>query len=252
MKKYPFIFIAIGLIHLLEPLVKIYFLHQHSGFPYTVVIGNALFSENFQNFFEFWLLSPLMGFAVLWVESWTYYLFLVLQVYSIYLFSHFVPYSPPFLTKTPHPFATFTFIVDCLTFFYFLFPANRRPYLDRRSRWWRVSRRYNFESQCTLGPIKKSKKENAAGPIQIEGRILNIGERGAFIKLDTALPLNSKVLLTLPLKEEKISFPVRIVNEHTWRGQFGNGVLFLFPNHQTKKIIRNTIEDFKNQELNLP
>ncbi|MFT6604741.1 MAG: hypothetical protein ACJARO_002265, partial [Bacteriovoracaceae bacterium] len=42
MKKKPFIFIALGLLHIVEPMFKMLYFKLHTGFDWAVVATNIL------------------------------------------------------------------------------------------------------------------------------------------------------------------------------------------------------------------
>jgi hypothetical protein len=242
MKKRPLLFIVLGTIQIIEPLIKILWLKIESQMPWAVVFDNVSNMEGLKNLFEFWLIFPLAGLAILQVKSWSYLIFMGLQLYSIITHLLYEKYTWPYVSERPF---FYTFVLLAMNFalvVYFSLPKARRPFFDRRMRWWEAKPRYGAEIPCELDIIAPNG--------HMKSRILNISHTGAFIESKPGLKVGQDLKVTFHHYDDSFSLNGRIVNFHLVNGLEGFGLEFYFldreEDRRMAKYINKLSRTFKN------
>lgn len=196
MNHKPWPLLILAFIHLIEPLSKIAF---YSFFftlsPYSVV-SQVIENSTALQLFEFFLLFPIAGLAILAVKKWSLYVFALVQIWVLTI-------NIPYLIELYQTnqlwlfasFASFT-VLNISIVSYLLVPAVRIAYLDPRVRWWESKSRYNVNIDCVIAN-------------KIVGTIKNISESGAFIKSNNALVTSSNVPLDFQFSSPSINFHLK-------------------------------------------
>ena len=242
MKKRPFLFVVLGIIHLLEPLSKILYFKYDTGFSFATIMSNIANIEGFKNLFEFWILFPLGGIALLLVKRWSYALFVGVQVYSLYSHILYQEFTWPYVSKTPFYSSMILIVFNLGMVFYFALPSVRRPFFDRRMRWWETKPRYGTEIPC--------KVHITAHDVEHDSTILNISETGAFVEYSEGIKVWDKVKVTFHYYDEEFSVTGSIVNRHIVNGIDGFGIQFHFDSMKKRFLMRRFIRKLKNSFKN--
>ncbi len=206
--KKPLIFIVLGILLLLEPIFKILYFKASTDFPFDAIFRNVFSMEGFKNIFDFWILFPLGGIALLNINRLTYAIFFFVQIYSIYSSLTYEPFTWPYVNATPHFFSMTMLVFNIMTMLYFLLPSVRTPFFNKRSRWWESATRYSINLPCIINIIDVCELPNC--------EILNISKTGALIYGPKEIFDENYVDLKLSSSDGKFNFCLRceIVGKH--------------------------------------
>jgi len=237
MKKRPLLFVLLGILHLLEPIGKLLYFKWDTGLDWNIIIDNLAQMEGFKNIFDFWMLFPLGGIALLMVKAWTYPLFVGVQVYSVINHLLYEKYTWPYLSERPFLGAILLLSFNLLIIIYFSLPMVRRPFFDRRMRWWESRPRYGGEIPCLveLTGLHKS----------FTSKIFNISEGGAFVEKVPGLSLGETVKIKFSLHNFSFDLTGKIVNSHQINAIDGFGLQFFFTNTSERADIKKFIKELK-------
>lgn len=223
MKNRPLLFVILGLFHLLEPLLKLSTFKLMTGFPLETILSNIRHGPyGLYGFFEFWLLFPLGGIALLGVKRWSYPMFVGVQIYSLYSHISYQRFSWPYYSEIPHTASLLILFVNALIIMYFLLPEVRRPFFERDLRWWEHRERFNLAI-----PISFTFKDPN---VVKDAHILNISLSGAFINYRGPEQIGDKMRVNLTFEGIHISVDAIVVSEHIFDGQKGLGIRFKYQN----------------------
>ncbi|HLE10958.1 MAG: hypothetical protein A2504_09085 [Bdellovibrionales bacterium RIFOXYD12_FULL_39_22] len=206
--KKPLIFIILGTLLILEPIFKILYFKANTEFPFEAIIRNLSAMEGFKNIFDFWILFPLGGLALLNINRLTYFIFFGVQIYSIYSSLTYEPYTWPYVNATPHFFSMTMLFFNVMIMLYFLLPSVRTPFFNKRSRWWETATRYTIHHPCTV---------NIIDVCELAGcEILNISKTGALIYGPKEIFDENYIDLLFSPLEGKFKFSLRaeVVGKH--------------------------------------
>lgn len=239
MTRRPFIIWIIGLLHILEPVLKLtYFSFVFNEYPWDLIKFEFLTSSS-PALFEKFALFPIAGVLILLVNSWSYVTFLLIEMWvfitGIHDLTRSVSLSTPIYNYSIMIFMIINIIVVC----YFLFSAVRRPYVDPALRWWEHSPRYsvNWNSSLFL---------NEGGPIPV--LLSNISLSGVFIAFNEKIKNGEIVDLQFSFERDIFKVPVEIVHNFKNGNVDGYGAKFHNLSPIQKKQISmliTTLEDRK-------
>jgi len=218
MKYRPLVILIIGLLHLIEPLTKVVYLRIVSDFSFLEVLHNIFSIRNPIKIFEFWLLFPIGGFALLSIRKWSLPVFFTVQFYSIYTHLLYQKFTWPYVSETPLYSSMFLLVFNIGIMIYFLLPEVRRPFFDRKVRWWEPKTRFKIKIPCTLF-IQETLESK-------ECDIFNISQTGAFISSGWGLRELEKITLRFKFMNLHFSLAGKVVNTHSVDGTEGFGVKF--------------------------
>lgn len=237
MKQKPLIFIVIAILHILEPLFKIAYFKATTHFPWTEIFSNIMALDGIKNIFDFWLLFPIAGIALLGVKKWSYSVFVSVQVYSIYTHFSYESYSWPYVAASPHWVSMALLAFNILIITYFLLPDVRRPFFDVNLRWWERKTRHALNIPCTLSFENPNILEDC--------HILNISETGSFLdftKRDAAdYQSHQPLMLHFSFKEFNVSLHAHVMSVHEFLGAKGIGIRFDFENIWERIYVRKVV-----------
>ncbi|HLE11065.1 MAG: hypothetical protein A2504_01795 [Bdellovibrionales bacterium RIFOXYD12_FULL_39_22] len=229
----PLPLVIIALLHIFEPLSKILYFKASTEFPFSIVFNNILAIDNPKSFFEFWLLFPLAGAALLSVRQWAYIFFLLVQAYAIFLHLTYKAFTWPYISQSPLVSSSLLLAANVLLIIYFLIPAVRRPFFNRRLRWWETAPRFDINIPCTIA--------RASGQL-VDCRLVNLSKTGAFIRPPIELSMFESISIKFSFYNLTFALRARVVNKHTVEDFSGYGVKFKFVQFGSKwnmsKLIR--------------
>lgn len=243
MKHKPLLFIIIGILHLIEPLIKIAYFKATTPFGLDTIISN-ISAIGTRELFEFWFMFPLAGLALLSVKRWSYPVFVGIQIYSIYTHLTYRPFTWPYVAQVPFYSSLILMAINMGIILYFALPAVRRPFFDRSVRWWESRTRYHLHLPCSI----------ALGNPDIlhDCDILNISLGGAWLNYKGVI--EDGTVMTLNISYADMAMSVRAVKVHdkTFQAQRGIGVRFqfqnIYENLHMRKILRAVKKAAKEQE----
>lgn len=246
MHQRPRLFIFLAILHFLEPLSKIIYFKINTRFPFSDILQNILAIEGIRSNFEFWLLFPLGGLCLLMIKKWSYPIFVTVQLYSIWSILSYQEYTWPYVAKSPHFLSIMLLSFNVLVITYFLMPGVRRPFYDRRMRWWETKPRYGAEIPC-MAHIESTGRD---GYHKGEAQILNISHSGAFISCNVKPEIGKTIKLDFRYQGMEFSLNAVVRNQRIMNGIEGHGIEFIYSdwmdNLNMRRFIRKLSTSFKN------
>jgi hypothetical protein len=235
MSKRPLLFIILGILHILEPLIKILYFKATTHFSFSTIFSNISAERSMLGLFEFWLLFPIGGIALLGVKKWSYPLFVGVQIYSLWNHLTYQKYNWPYYSEVPHwpsmVLLGMNFFIVC----YFTLPEVRRPFFESSLRWWEHRKRYNITLPISFhfGDPEKLHYAN----------LLNISETGVFISyrhplIDKGNPL----WMNISYGDTHIKLKGKVVGLYQFESTEGIGVKFKFENIFEKLLIKKVVK----------
>lgn len=243
MKQRPLLFIIIGILHLLEPLIKLFYFKVTTPFEVSTILTNISKIGPVETF-EFWFLFPIGGLALLGVKKWSYPVFVSVQAYSIYTHIFYEQFTWPYVSKVPFYSSIVLLAINLVIIAYFFLPSVRKPFFDKSMRWWEHRKRYNFKLPCTVSILNPDDLHDCD--------VLNISLSGAFINYNGVVEVGQRFTINLSYLENHISVESEVVSAHSFTGERGVGVKFnfknIYENLQMRKIIKEVNKASKKQE----
>lgn len=249
MKNRPLLFIVLSLLHLIEPLIKIFYFKAQTGFPFSLIMENIVQIDGAKSFFDFWLLFPLAGVALISVRKWSYPIFVGVQAYSIWNHLAYTSYTWPYVAKNPHLFSLMILSINVMIILYFMLPDVRRPFFDKDIRWWEHRVRYNmsFPISFTKGDPNKL----------YDAQVLNISLSGAFLDYqEHHVSVGDLIRVICVYEGESALVNAEVVSRHQYLGVQGIGIKFrydnLWDNLAMRKVMRKVAHNYQKQKKSQP
>ncbi len=246
MKKKPLLFITIATLHFIEPLIKILYFKATTPFSYTTILSNIFSISGPKELFEFWLLFPIGGLALMGVKKWSYPVFVGVQVYSIYSHLTYQSFNWPYVSQIPFLSSLALLVINILIIGYFLLPSVREPFFNKGMRWWETKTRFHCHIPCLATLFSQR---------TAECEILNISETGAFLNVRDFVEIGSMIQLDFKYNEHIIKIDAHIASHHSFNHEKGLGVRFKFNNiweHlAVRRMIKAIAKDIKNESSDM-
>ncbi len=151
----------------------------------------------------FFVPFPLAGLAILAMKSWSYPVFLAVLLWS--MGSNFwLWWRGEALTNSIFVLLFIT-LVNLIFVTYYLLPAVRRVYFDRRIRWWENQPRFSVSFPGQVETAKYS----------LPCKIRDLSEGGVFFESTADLRQGESLTLTFDIAGQKFSFPGQILHCRT-------------------------------------
>src|SRR3989339_103143 len=112
MKQKPVLIIILAIFHFLQPFINIVYLKLTTHYDFFMIFQNLLELDGVKSLFDFWLLFPLGGLALLLVRKWSFFIFVFVQFYSIYLHLFYEKYTWPYVSEHPLSFSIILLIFN--------------------------------------------------------------------------------------------------------------------------------------------
>lgn len=202
MLKRPLVLKLFALFLFIDPILRLSFISIESEFPFIAVLQKT-FTLNPIEFFNFWFLFPISGVLLLSVRVYSYILFILVQLYSLYFHINYIPYSWPYLAKHPSSTAYLLLTINVLMMCYLLLPRSREIFFDKNLRWWERGSRYTINEPCFAKVLDK----------EIHGKVIDLSFGGALLKLDTPVETGSIMNLDFDVLNKNISINAYVVRE---------------------------------------
>ena len=172
MKEKPLIFKILLILFLIEPIIKIFYFKALTEFDYYVILSNLLSRTGLRDIFDFWLVFPIAGIALIKLRKWSYFIFISMMIYTIFSLMTYEKYTWPYNSETPFSYHYFIVGISIVSLILFLFPSIREPFFNKRLRWWETKTRFKTNIPCKIISSKGT----------FETKILNLSQSGAFLK----------------------------------------------------------------------
>lgn len=229
MKNRPLIYTILSLLCFIEPLIKILYFKAKTHFDFMVILANIQARNSFIDVVDFWLVFPAAGLLIIKLRKWTYFAFMTVLAYIIYNISTYEKYTWPYNSDSPFMYHYVVALLSSAVFVSFLFPQMRKPFFDRRVRWWEPQTRFPVEIPCKL----------QSNFLTYPSIILNISKTGAFLQDTAHLKAGDKLTMNFNFLGESIEVPVEVIHEHRMGNKNGFGIKFKFKSFgQSLKIAK--------------
>jgi hypothetical protein len=239
MRRRPWALVILAILHFLAPIGN--------------VVLNAIISE--KDILEYFVMAmspeylaanwiivvaPLVaGAAIYACKKWSFYVYMF-AITTLFVFSY-----AGYLSKSESiglfP-VLFVYVVNIFVVSYFLIPAVRNIYFDRRLRWWEIQARYKCQFKC----VWKMPKQDSG----YSGRIENISENGLFVKSDEWPQDHAEIDIVLPFDQGLVAHFKGQVILHKRADADGFGVKFIH-NKETRRFAKNIIADLEEQGMRI-
>ena len=223
---------------MLVPLFNLLVLKIQTEMDWAVVFDNVQQINGFKNILDFWFIFPLAGLVLLSVKAWAYPIFVGVQIYSIYNHLFYEKFTWPYVSERPFIGPLLLMSINFVIIIYFALPHVRRPFFDRRMRWWEARPRYGSDIPCFVSLLMPSFEH----PGVLKTKILNISESGAFMEMRPGLHTDCDIRANFEGYGSKFSLTIRVINHHVVNGVEGVGVQFIFTNWRERRALRQFIK----------
>ncbi|MBF0432405.1 MAG: PilZ domain-containing protein [Fibrobacteria bacterium] len=242
----PIPIIILGLLHILEPFVKIpfyaYFAHkpilEYTVSLFTVFTGWEIVSNI--------LLFPIAGAAILAVKTWSLPLIYLIEGYVAYKYFDvlFAFYAHGEYSKIA--IAVLFFLINIIVVTYFLISAARQIYWDKSKRWWEQKIRYLIPRGMNL-KVNIQYPEMGAPSKPKGGEVLNVSESGILLSIDHAFHKEQNVNLQFTF--EDVLFNLRgVIMRLDINNKSAFGIKFTDIGLSSKLKLKKLIRTFKKMK----
>ncbi len=190
MRRRPWALVILSGLHFVAPLGNIIFnaiiLNRNVMNYFVYAMSPQYFTRNW-----FLFVCPIAaGLAIYACKKWSFYVY-ALSITALFYFSY---------TNSMTKFDSigllpiiFVYLVNIVVVTYFLIPAVRNVYFDRRMRWWELQSRYKTDFKCNWRELSSTE--------MIQGKVGNFSENGLFLKSDIHPKDNEKVHIEIPFNQ---------------------------------------------------
>jgi|SRR5690554_2554664 len=240
LKKRPLIFSLITSFCFFEPLAKLLYFKASTQFEWEIILSNLLSRNTFWDIVNFWLIFPLAGLTLIKIRVWSYGLFMVLMSYNIYSLVTYEAYSWPYNNHMPHAYNLFLTVVCLGIIVAFCFPKIRRPFFDRRARWWEPQKRHNIFLETEL----KSSFDT------VHSIITNISTTGAFVLILEDLIIGDRFMVNFRIMDEVFACEVEVIHQLNNGTINGYGVKFINMSFKSRDRLGKVLKEW--EQMNAP
>jgi hypothetical protein len=216
MKNKPLIYKFLSILFLIEPIIKILYFKAATKFDFQLIFENLASRSSPRDIFDFWLIFPIGGLALIKIRNWSYFVFLSVLGYLVFSFFTYESYTWPYYSDSPLLYHYAVVFLSLVIFIIFLIPDVREPFFNRSIRWWDTKTRYTADIKCKILDANNAH----------DGLILNISQTGAFLQESAPLKVGDQMTLAFDFKGFQMSIPFRVVSKHAAGKYHGYGVEF--------------------------
>lgn len=173
MRRRPWALVVLAVLHFIAPIGNIFF---NALITERNVIGYFIYAMSPQYLAKNWIIivAPIFaGYAIYACKRWSFYGYII-AITTLFIFSY-AGYESKSEDISIIP-VILVYLVNIGVVTYFLIPAVRNIYFDRRMRWWEIQPRYKCNYKCEWTESGQSES--------FVGRVGNISENGLFLKCD--------------------------------------------------------------------
>lgn len=230
MRRRPWALVLLAFLHIIAPIGNIVFnalITNKDVFQYLVFAMSPQYLE--MN----WpiIVGPIAaGVAIYACKKWSFYVYIAIISY-MFVFSY-SGYQSKAESLSLLP-VLLVYLINISVVAYFLIPAVRNVYFDRRMRWWEVQARY----KCNI----PAQWWNEGDSAKYSGVIGNLSENGLFLKSDETPGDQVNVVVSVDGKDVEVKGKTII---HKSIEALGFGVQFEH-SKESKKMIRSIVENLE-------
>ena len=241
MLKRPLVLKLFALFLLIDPLLRISFISIESEFPFWVVLSKT-FALDFKDFFNFWFLFPISGVLLLGVNVFSYVLFILIQLYSLFFHLNYEPYSWPYLSEHPSTTSYLLLTANLIMVAYLLLPRSREIFFDKNLRWWERGSRYSINEDCVA----------KIGADEFKGKLTDLSFGGALLTFPDAIDIDKDMIITFNILGKKMVLGGQVVRAmENLDGELNYGTQFIFKNGWQKfrlKVLMFSVSKISNYD----
>lgn len=233
MRRRPWTLVLLAFFHFLAPLGNIVFNALISGRNVTDYFIMAMSPEYITRNWVI-LVAPLCaGFAIYACKKWSFFAYLI-SITALFFFSY-AGYMSKSDSISLFP-VILVYLINVTVVSYFLIPAVRNIYFDRRMRWWEIQTRYNCNFKCHWQGLKAEKIHS--------GTVGNMSLNGLFLKAAEVPPNYRTVKIMIPFDGgQTVEFTGEAI-VHDKSDAIGFGVKFEH-NKQSKTLAKQIVADLE-------
>ena len=230
----PLSFYLLATFLFVEPIIKSLYLKITTGFSWEVLARTIFSIEGFVANFEFWFLFPIAGIALISVKSWSFIVFALVQVYSLYSHLFYEKFTWPYVAENPQVSSILLLAMNLSLVAYFVAPRNFRAYWSKTTSIWRDTTRFATEYTAKLRTEQISESTT----------ITNISESGAYFMTEQLLQIGRQVSLQFAIdgRTMDIKAIIRRAEQTDTENYYGYGVEFNYQTSEEKDHIKRYVE----------
>lgn len=228
MKRRPWPIVILALLHVIAPIVSTLsapILANMSVTEYLALVK----TRNWAEIFEYYMLFPIAGFALISFRKWSYPVFLTIMSWAF--LRHYQNYEAiPQTFTLAMLVGSYALNLGVVT--YFFLPSVRAPYYNERLRWWESKPRYRVSF---MGSLRKGSQPHAM-------TVSDISEGGLFIRTPSPFALGDFLKVEFQFLGKSFQFPGHIVHVRNLGKDIGYGVQFAFVSRNEKVELMSIID----------
>ena len=233
MRRRPWSLVILAILHFLAPIGNLILnalIVQESVLKYFV---RAMSPEYLGQNWVIVVAPVVAGVSIYSCKKWSYYVYLF-AITLLFIFSY-----TGYLSKSEaigfFP-ILLVYIVNISVVSFFLLPAVRSIYFDRRMRWWEIQPRYKCNFQCEFTNLKGGESKL--------GQVGNISANGLFLRADEMPEDQDEIVVELPFDEGiNLRFKGRVI-VHNRVDAVGFGVQFIHTK-ESRAAAKELIDDLE-------
>ncbi|MCK5072491.1 MAG: PilZ domain-containing protein [Bacteriovoracaceae bacterium] len=232
-RKYPILVKIIIVMLLVEPLMKIMYLWLITGYHLDKVFDNIIRIPFGINFMEFWFVFPLSGVLLLLFRKFLFFIFIMIQMYSILAHLSYQKFTWPYVSETPHVSSVILLILNILLVIYLLSSDEKKRFFDMTKAWWRQSPRYDVDWKCEI-VLKDGSKS--------EAKVKNISLSGALVADTGHASVQDNFAILIQKDGSLLHLDATVVNHQKSKEGQWVGVNFVSLSRHQKVLLKNVIK----------
>jgi hypothetical protein len=219
--------VVLAFLYLIAPLLNILFSAYLMKRTVSEYLLYTLPTNTWWDNFAMFGILPIAGIAIFAVRKWSYFVFVLTMIFVVIL--NYLQWQE-FPDRINFPLFVGMVIVNVLLVSYFLLPAVKLAYFDRRVRWWEQKPRYvvDWTGELLIGANRH--------PCQI----LNFSEGGLLAKIESEHPVGTSVDIVFESSEK--TYRAKGVILHTT--PVGTGIKFEHT-PDSKKLLKDLAKTLK-------
>lgn len=241
LKTKPILFSLITSFCFFEPVAKLIYFKVTTHFEWSIIISNIFSRNSLLDILNFWLLFPIAGLTLLKIRVWSYCLFMMVMSYNIYSLVTYESFTWPYNNNMPHAYNLLLTLVCVGIIIAFCFPNIRKPFFDRRARWWEPQKRHDIFLETEL---RTSTLDT------IHSVISNISSSGAFILNVKELSPGDRMIVNFRILNEVFVSEIEVVHKLNNGTINGYGVKFVNMSSRSRDRLSKVLKEWEH--LNAP
>lgn len=239
MRRRPWPLVVLAILHFIAPIGNVIF---NALIARKNVMKYLVFALSPQYLSTNWviIIAPIVaGVAIYACKKWSFYVYLF-AITALFIFSYSGYVSKAGSISLIPVIVVYLINIGVVT--YFLIPAVRNVYFDRRLRWWEIQARYKCNFKCHWQPQDGGESHT--------GVVGNISENGLFLRGDVHPLDQQKIKVTLPFNDGvELSFNgVSIL--HNRSDAIGFGVKFEH-SKESRKQAKQLVADLEEKGMRI-